>query len=181
MNLRLVDDVRTAKIADHSCVGWGYTYFVRRGDLIKIGHSAVPKDRMTALQCNFPEPLEVLAIVSNTFIDEPTAHKKFDHLRVRGEWFRAAPDLLEFITQVKAEADRAPTRPYPTMKATELTGEIERCCRHLKRLRAKRPLGKRSLVTDLIAQLEKLPRNPDVMRPTIRQTIRLIEAEQAGL
>ena len=180
MNLQIVDEVQNSKFADHSCVGWGYTYFVGRGDLIKIGHSAVPRDRMTALQCGFPEPLEILAIIPNAIIDEPTAHKRFAHLRMSGEWFRAAPELMEFIAEIRAEAAR-PSKPiYPPMRATEMAAEIDRCLRHLTQLRPKQPLTVRPFINNLIERLKNLPRNPNEMRPLIRQSIEQIEAEIAS-
>jgi len=177
MNLRIVADVQTKpkKIADHSIVGWGYTYFVRHRDAIKIGFSGAPKERIKAIQISFPDPLEVLAIVPYTIIDEPTAHQRFVHLRMSGEWFKAAPDLLEFIEQIKIEAAKAPKGQYPTMKATALADEIDRCCRHLARLRRTQPPEMRVLVNRLIEHLKDLPRNPDAMRPLIRRTIELIE------
>ena len=36
-------------------------------------------------------------IVPFSILEEKDAHEKFADLRVRGEWFRAEPDLLEFI------------------------------------------------------------------------------------
>lgn len=90
-------------------VPWGYTYFVRRGDAIKVGHSAIPKQRISGLQVSFPEPLEVLAIIENTIISEAAAHAKFAHLRMTGEWFRAEPELIEFIEAMKVA-------PKPTPK-----------------------------------------------------------------
>lgn len=97
------------KFADHSeKAAWGYTYFVRRGDAIKIGHSAIPKQRISQLQVAFPEPLEVLAIIPNTIVGEADAHAKFAHLRMSGEWFRAGPELLDFIQIAKVEAGLAP-------------------------------------------------------------------------
>jgi hypothetical protein len=99
------------KFANHSVTAWGFTYFVKRGNAIKIGHSAIPKQRISGLQVGFPEPLEILAIVPNTFITEADAHAKFAHLRIQGEWFEAHPDLIEFILAVKIEASSPPAPP----------------------------------------------------------------------
>lgn len=78
-----------------------HTYFVRQGDAIKIGHSIDPRQRLSNLQIGLPEELEVLAIVPAEVISEGAAHAKFNHLRLRGEWFRADPELLAFIKSIR--------------------------------------------------------------------------------
>lgn len=75
----------------------GYTYFVRAGDAIKIGHTTKFNRRLHHLRSGSGEPLEVLAVVPETVIGEYEAHRMFDHLRLNGEWFRADPELLGFI------------------------------------------------------------------------------------
>lgn len=98
------------KFADHSINDtWGYTYFVRVGDLIKIGHSGAPKQRITSLG----RDREILAVVPNTIISEGDAHKKFAHLREVGEKFRIAPDLLDFIEEVKVLGAAVPRVSEP--------------------------------------------------------------------
>lgn len=97
---------------------WGHTYFVQRGNAIKIGHSAIPKQRISSLQVAFAEPLEILAIVPNTVVSEAAAHQKFAHLRMTGEWFRAEPELIEFILAVKFEAGQIPRKPGPDIATT---------------------------------------------------------------
>lgn len=157
-------------------VPWGFTYFVRRGDAIKIGHSGNPKQRISDLQICFPEPLEVIAVIPNTIIDEPTAHKKFAHLRLSGEWFQATPDLLDFIKWVKAEADQLPKRKYPTPAMTALERDTKRMQHHLMRLRREAPEEKRHIISLLVGQLKNLPRNSDGMGPLILRTVEAIEA-----
>lgn len=118
------------KFADHSINdAWGYTYFARRGDLIKIGHSGAPKERMQSLG----KPLDVLAVIPNPIISEGAAHVKFAHLREKGEWFRIAPELLEFIEWAKLEAVKMPDR-NPSQDI-DLTHESTR--RNLIAMRAK--------------------------------------------
>jgi len=79
----------------------GFTYFVRDGDVIKIGYSAHPARRINTLQSGIARPLEVLAVVGMEIADEFSLHQQFAHLRVRGEWFRAEPELIEFIESIK--------------------------------------------------------------------------------
>jgi hypothetical protein len=80
----------------------GVVYFVRSGDSIKIGHATNFKDRLRTLQTGNENPLEVLAAVAG--LNEYEIHQRFAHLRTRGEWFKAEPELLEFIVKLKMEA-----------------------------------------------------------------------------
>jgi hypothetical protein len=101
----------------------GFTYFVRDGDVIKIGSSAQPKRRLYALQTGIARPLDVLAVVDMDIADEFTTHQQFAHLRVRGEWFRAEADLLQFIERIKAHhaVKALAAKPEPTAMAKRLT------------------------------------------------------------
>lgn len=165
-------DTRLAQPRSPS-VPWGYTYFVQRGAAIKIGHSGFPKGRIMALQCAFPETLEVLAIIPNSIIDEPSAHRKFAHLRLRGEWFRPAPELLYFISQVKAEADKMPKRKIPDLSKLS---ELDRLRFQLNRLRPHCSPLAQAHIGILFTQLRNFADNPDGLRPLILENIERIDA-----
>jgi hypothetical protein len=77
----------------------GFVYFVRVGDLVKIGYTADPKRRFAALQ-----PSEVLHLEPGTMQDEKRCHAAFHHIRVEGELFRPDPDLLRFIDDLRSQA-----------------------------------------------------------------------------
>lgn len=77
----------------------GTIYFVRLGDLVKIGFTTNMARRMTVIPHE-----EILGAKSGTMEDERRCHAAFKHLRVKGEWFRAAPDLLAFIADVTSKA-----------------------------------------------------------------------------
>lgn len=77
----------------------GWVYFVRIGDLVKIGFSTQPDRRMKALR-----PSEVMHLEPGTMADERRCHLAFDHLRVEGELFRPEPDLLAFIADLQPTA-----------------------------------------------------------------------------
>lgn len=79
-----------------------YTYFVEMNGHIKIGSSENPRRRLESIQAGFPDPLKVLAIVPFSVITEMDAHRKFAHLRVKNEWFKAAPQLYAFIDGLTA-------------------------------------------------------------------------------
>lgn len=71
-------------------------YYVRRGELIKIGTTADPITRFDRLM-----PDEILAFEPGDVEQETLRHRQFDHLRGHGEHFRSAPELLEHIRQIR--------------------------------------------------------------------------------
>lgn len=94
----------------------GYVYFVQvEGDgPIKIGVSTgLPDNRVYSLQCACPYELRLVATFFGGRAAEAGLHRRFKHLRLRGEWFRPAPELLEWI-------ERFATRiPDATQKALD--------------------------------------------------------------
>jgi hypothetical protein len=89
----------------------GFTYFIRDEDQIKIGSSMNPEQRIKSIEMQSGRSVQRLAIVAMEVCDEFQTHQKFAHLRLRGEWFRAGPDLLEYIDQIKATVYVAPPAP----------------------------------------------------------------------
>jgi hypothetical protein len=155
--------------------GWGYTYFVRNGEAIKIGHTALPKARMMDLQIASPEPLNILAIVSNTIIKEADAHRKFAHLRIRGEWFRAESELLEFIATVKG----APVPPLPERSLPEVVApELKAIRKQLAKQRPHLPEKAQNHASNLIEQIDNIHTEADFVRlkPRIARAQRALAA-----
>lgn len=76
-------------------------YFIQAGEggLIKIGMTYDVADRMKTLQVGCPARLILLGVIQreDAAEQERSAHIYFKHLRVRGEWFTPAPELLEVI------------------------------------------------------------------------------------
>lgn len=72
-------------------------YFVRVGARgpIKIGKATNPRARLSELQVGHYKTLCLLAYSDQ--LDEAKMHRRFKHLRLRGEWFRAAPELRAFV------------------------------------------------------------------------------------
>jgi hypothetical protein len=85
--------------------GWAYVYFVTDGEQVKIGHAVDAANRLRSLQCSHTRPLTILATLLAHVSVERLIHRKFHHLRTRGEWFRQAPELQEFIEMVRAGRD----------------------------------------------------------------------------
>lgn len=161
----------------------GFTYFVRDGDVIKIGSSAQPKRRIYALQTGIARPLEVLAVVDMDIADEFTTHEQFAHLRVRGEWFRAEADLLQFIETIKTHrvpVDDAYPEPEPVRSKPEPTPMAKRLTALRKERGAKTQIGHRC--TNL---LEALPTYQDAtdaeQRAILARNIGRWTSELAGL
>lgn len=75
---------------------------------IKIGmYTDSPKKRMGGLQVGCPIPLILLGTINGihrkyldwTSYREQRLHERFAHLRQQGEWFKAEPELLEYIKE----------------------------------------------------------------------------------
>jgi len=86
-------------------------YYVRRGDLVKIGTTSDPAGRFGALL-----PDEILAFEPGAQREEAQRHRQFDHLRPssRTEYFTAAPELLAHIRAMRT-AHGEPDPAWPTM------------------------------------------------------------------
>lgn len=82
--------------------GKPHVYFIQQGDsgAIKIGCSKNPSQRLQGLQTGHSEPLRLLTCAVGSQGQERALHDRFAHLRVSGEWFRPAEDLLAYIRLV---------------------------------------------------------------------------------
>lgn len=74
-------------------------YFIlsKNCNLIKIGSSGDPSRRIYDLSTSCPDDLTCLGLMSNSGGQEVKLHEQFKKDRVKGEWFRATPELLTFI------------------------------------------------------------------------------------
>lgn len=82
-----------------------WIYFVRDGDFIKIGSAdgtlrSHVDSRVSALQTGNPRKLTLIGAFRGTWAAERDLHKRFKEDRVRREWFRASPDLLQEIADL---------------------------------------------------------------------------------
>jgi Meiotically up-regulated gene 113 len=64
---------------------------------IKIGKTGDVNARLAQLEREFQGQIALLRAMPGNFKEETEMHCLFQHLRIRGEEFRPAPDLLEFI------------------------------------------------------------------------------------
>jgi hypothetical protein len=91
----------------------GSVYFVQAGEggPIKIGWTGGdPKARMRDLQTGNPYPLSMLGHVPGSGADEAELHDRFRHLRMVGEWFKPAPEIVAFLAGAKWSRDLPTSR-----------------------------------------------------------------------
>jgi hypothetical protein len=88
-------------------------YFVQAGDdsrPIKIGYARNVGKRIATMQTGCPDELNLLAVMDGDEDVERSLHGLMGHLRVRGEWFRPAPELLDQIKSVSDNDSAASCR-----------------------------------------------------------------------
>lgn len=79
---------------------------------IKIGVSKDPKRRLAGLQTNSPYHLKLLAIAPGGVEEERFLHAKFAHLRLKGEWFKRDPELLDEMMRIKRSKSHQFVSPH---------------------------------------------------------------------
>ena len=84
-----------------------FIYFILNQDsnAIKIGRARDLAKRMKALQTSSPAKLKLVKSVQVEGIKEAQnleqlLHRQFSEIRLAGEWFKAEPNLLEYISQL---------------------------------------------------------------------------------
>jgi hypothetical protein len=70
-----------------------------------------------------PAPLQVLRTFDGDRALEKALHGMFDHLRISGEWFEPAPDLLAFLADPNPEMPPTPA-PVETTPPDDLLAAI---------------------------------------------------------
>jgi T5orf172 domain len=81
-----------------------FVYFIQNEDsnAIKIGRARDLGKRIKALQTSSPAKLKILQTIQlnnskEAEVLEKSLHQQFRSIRVAGEWFKAEPDLLNYI------------------------------------------------------------------------------------
>lgn len=67
-------------------------------NLIKIGFSCSPEERLKALRLLSPVSLEIIGMIPGGADREHELHARFSHLRSHGEWFHATTELRDFVS-----------------------------------------------------------------------------------
>lgn len=74
-----------------------WCYFLRGGDVVKIGLTRDVRRRMQQLQVACPHRLEFLGAICTDSAGEREFHRMFAKERATGEWFRATDALLSIV------------------------------------------------------------------------------------
>lgn len=85
----------------HEQITERWVYFAQGDDggPIKIGVTTNdPRQRIDNLQTGYPfGRLRLVGLIRGSDRTEGEIHRRFRHLRMRGEWFAPAPDLCSFV------------------------------------------------------------------------------------
>ena len=81
-----------------------FVYYIldEKSEAIKIGKANNIEDRLSTLQTGNANSLELIGYVKcksedDSLLQESILHKKFNHLHIRGEWFKLHDDILTSI------------------------------------------------------------------------------------
>ena len=79
-------------------------YFIQAGKrrAIKIGYAKNTQKRLVTLQVGCPDELRMIFQMPGDMMLEFDIHKKFDHGRIRGEWFDCVEDIAKFVCDIKS-------------------------------------------------------------------------------
>jgi Meiotically up-regulated gene 113 len=69
-----------------------YVYAVQGGDLVKLGISKNPANRLKDFQPSSPVELRIIATARGNWRTERWLHKHFEARRAHNEWFAITPD-----------------------------------------------------------------------------------------
>jgi hypothetical protein len=79
----------------------GFVYAIGNSEVVKIGwtskHPRAENGRLAQLQTASHVPLNLLGLIAGTQADEHALHVRFAAYRLRGEWFRAIPEIVEYF------------------------------------------------------------------------------------
>lgn len=101
----LTKNARVAELPAVTPPGTEIVYFLKAGDFIKIGKATgSPEYRVSQLKTGCPFPITTLGYMTGGIKEESRLHKRFAAFRAHGEWFRAEPELLEFIESIRKKA-----------------------------------------------------------------------------
>lgn len=72
-------------------------YFISNGNHVKIGSARDPRARLAELQIGTSTELSLIKTEVGGFPRENDLHRQFNHLRIRGEWFRLDGTLAAYL------------------------------------------------------------------------------------
>jgi hypothetical protein len=78
----------------------GYVYFIRSGNLVKIGFSADVASRLTNIRVGCAMGARLVAAIPGTEDTETYFHKLFEGNKEHGEWFRIEGLLADVLKRL---------------------------------------------------------------------------------
>lgn len=87
-------------------LGGPYLYVMGCGAFVKIGKGLDPQKRLFQCQTGNPHEIRLLVTVPLYLYTEERAHGRFDHLRIRGEWFHRTREMDAFIVELRDRLSR---------------------------------------------------------------------------
>lgn len=111
--MKLTNKVRLTTGAQTLAMGLpGWVYFIEaeRVALIKIGWSLNPETRFEQIALTAPYGLTLLTAKAGSKTDEAAYHARYQHLRVRGEWFKPDRSLRGLVSSL---TNHYGPRPWP--------------------------------------------------------------------
>lgn len=76
---------------------WLYAIQAGHSGPVKLGLAKVPAERLATLQVGNADQLRGLAAWRVDPVEERRVHEDFAHARIRGEWFRPVPELIDYV------------------------------------------------------------------------------------
>lgn len=73
-----------------------WIYFLRANSWVKIGWTRNLASRLRELQVASPFRLRVLGVLPGAFDVERMLHRRYHRFWIRGEWFHAASEIVDF-------------------------------------------------------------------------------------
>jgi hypothetical protein len=111
----------------------GGVYFVLFQGFVKIGIPTDIKNRLKSVHSSHPLPLTLLGVIplppKMHRAKERSIHDQFAHLRQQGEWFRAEPELLQYIKENARDV-----HPFLTEELERLAPPRPRDCPSYRRV-----------------------------------------------
>jgi hypothetical protein len=90
-----------------------WVYFIADGaGHVKIGYTVDVASRLNSLQTSTAFELRVLAVLKGGAETERQLHERFAEHRVRGEWFRLVPEILDYVAGIP-KPEPKPVAPLP--------------------------------------------------------------------
>jgi hypothetical protein len=105
-------------------------YMIQTGDdgPVKIGLTRDVRRRLETLQISSPTRLRLLALFEGSRELECELHRRFAAARIKGEWFKPIPELIEFAKGGAAQAKALLTKSVRRSRREEsppVAGRIE--------------------------------------------------------